>query len=90
MKLSETSPNGALYRKKAIALGAIWFAYPVVFLLGQEGLRLWSPVLDAACYTVLDLIAKVAYGLWAVSMVQHTGDVDDELPESGDRLLRGR
>jgi bacteriorhodopsin len=89
-KLSETSPNGALYRKKAIALGAIWFAYPVVFLLGQEGLRLWSPVLDAACYTVLDLIAKVAYGLWAVSMVQHTGDVDDELPESGDRLLRGR
>lgn len=85
--LSQSSPEGAIYRKKAIALGAVWFAYPIVFLIGQEGLRLWSPVIDAALFTILDLVAKVAYGLWAVSMVQHTGRVEDELPESGDRIL---
>lgn len=88
-ELSKTSPQGALYRKKAAALSIVWFAYPIVFLIGQEGFRLWSPVVDAVLFTCLDLIAKVAYGLWAVSMVQHTGDVREELPESGDRLARG-
>lgn len=88
--LSQTSPDGALYRKKAAALSLIWFAYPIVFLIGQEGFRILSPVVDAALFTILDVTAKVAYGLWAVSMVQHTGNVDEELPESGDRLVRGR
>ena len=90
MELSKTSPNGALYRKKVVALAGVWFFYPIVFLFGQEGLRLWSPVIDAVLFTCLDLIAKVAYGLWAVSMVQSTGSVEQDLPESGDRLVRAR
>ncbi len=88
-ELSLRSPEGASYRKKAAALSIVWFAYPIVFLVGQEGFRLWSPLVDAVLFTVLDLTAKVAYGLWAVSMVQHTGRVEDELPESGDRLVHG-
>ncbi len=89
-KLSETSPKGENFRKKAVVLSAVWFFYPVVFLAGQEGLRLWSPVVDAVLFTSLDLIAKVLYGLWAVSLVQHTGEVREELPESGDRLVRAQ
>lgn len=89
-ELSQSSPKGALYRKKAAALSVVWFAYPVVFLIGQEGLRLWSPVVDAALFTILDVTAKVFYGLWAVSLVQHTSNVEEELPESGDRLVRAR
>ncbi|WP_419806711.1 bacteriorhodopsin [Terriglobus sp.] len=89
-KLSEKSPEGETYRKKLPVLSIVWFLYPVVFLVGQQGLRLWSPVVDATLFTSLDLIAKVIYGLWAVSLVQHTGSVDDELPESGDRLVRNR
>ena len=87
-ELSLTSPKGHIYRKKVVALSAVWLAYPIVFLLGQEGLRLWSPVVDAVLFTCLDLVAKVAYGLWAVSMVQSTGSVQEELPESGDRLVQ--
>ncbi len=87
-KLSQSSPEGEHYQKKAAVLSIVWFAYPIVFLIGQEGLRLWSPVIDAVLFTCLDLIAKVAYGLWAVSLVQHTGRVEEELPESGDRLAR--
>lgn len=89
-ELSLSSPKGEAYRKKSVVLAGLWLAYPIVFLLGQEGLRLWSPVLDAVLYTCLDLLAKVAYGLWAISLVQHTGSVEEELPESGDRLVRGR
>jgi bacteriorhodopsin len=89
-KLSESSPEGAHYRKKAAVLSIVWFAYPLVFLIGQEGLRLWSPVVDAGLFTILDLTAKVLYGFWAISLVQHTGSVREELPVSGDRLVRGR
>jgi bacteriorhodopsin len=89
-ELSLRSPEGANYRKKAATLSIVWFAYPIVFLIGQEGLRLWSPVVDAALFTILDLTAKVLYGFWAISLVQHTGSVQEELPESGDRLVRGR
>ena len=88
-ELAKSSPDGGMYMKKAVALSALWFAYPIVFLLGQEGLRLWSPVVDAALFTCLDVTAKVAYGLWAVGMVQDMGSVAAELPESGDRLVRG-
>lgn len=88
-ELAKSSPKGQIYRKKAAVLSVVWFVYPVVFIIGQEGFRLWSPVVDAVLFTVLDLTAKVAYGLWAVSMVQHTGSVKQELPESGDRLVRG-
>ena len=87
-ELSLGSPKGEIFRKKAAALSVVWFFYPVVFLLGQEGFRIWSPVVDAVLFTCLDLVAKVAYGLWAVSLVQHTGSVEEELPESGDRLVR--
>lgn len=88
-KLSLNSPKGDAYRKKAAVLSVVWFAYPVVFLIGQEGFRLWSPVVDAVLFTVLDLIAKVAYGLWAVSMVKETSPGTEDVPASGERLVHG-
>jgi bacteriorhodopsin len=89
-KLSESSPDGAKYVKKAAALSIVWFAYPVIFILGQEGLRLWSPLYDAIFFTCFDLIAKVLYGLWAVSMVKSTDSVHNSLPGSGARLVSER
>ena len=71
--MSETNnPKGADYRSKAVVLALVWFAYPVVFLIGQEGLRLWSAGVDSLLFTCLDLTAKVLYGLWAVSLAKKT------------------
>jgi bacteriorhodopsin len=89
-RLSESSPDGKKYVKKAAVLSIVWFAYPVVFIIGQEGLRLWSPLYDAILFTCLDLIAKVLYGLWAVSMVKTTDPARDALPGSGARLASER
>ena len=69
-KLAAGGPNKADYAKKAPMLFGLWFLYPVVFLLGQEGLRYFSPVFDAVAYTILDLTTKIAYGLWAVSLAK--------------------
>jgi bacteriorhodopsin len=89
-RLSESSPDGKKYVKKAAVLSVVWFAYPIVFIVGQEGLRLWSPLYDAVLFTCLDLIAKVLYGLWAVSMVKTTDPARDALPGSGARLASER
>jgi len=67
-KLTAAGPNGADYMKKAAVLSLLWFGYPVVFILGQEGFRIWNGKADAALFVILDLTAKVAYGLWAVSL----------------------
>ncbi len=69
-KLAVAGPNGSDYMKKAPALFGLWFLYPIVFLLGQEGLRYLSPAFDAVAYTILDLTTKIAYGLWAVSLAK--------------------
>ncbi len=67
-RLTATGPNGKDFVKKASVLSLLWLAYPIVFIMGQEGVRIWSANTDAALYTILDLVAKVAYGLWAVSL----------------------
>ncbi len=92
MSLTSSEPEkGANYRKKLPALTLVWLAYPIVFIVGQEGLRLWSPVLDAAFYTCLDLIAKVLYGLWAISLAKSVTPKDkDVLEGSGARIAQGR
>lgn len=69
-RLTASEPSGADYMKKAAVLSLVWLAYPIVFIVGQEGLRLWSGSVDAALYTILDLTAKVLYGLWAVSLAK--------------------
>lgn len=87
-RLSLNSPTGDQFRRKMPVLAAIWLAYPVVFLIGQEGLRLWSGSVDAVLFTCLDLLAKVGYGLWAISMMKKA-DRGAALPESGVRVAQG-
>lgn len=71
LSLTGSEPEkGANYRKKLPILTVLWLIYPVVFILGQEGFRLWSPVVDGVLFTSLDLLAKVAYGLYGVSLAK--------------------
>ena len=89
-KLSYDSPEGEIFRKKMPVLSLVWFFYPIVFLGGQEGMRLWSAGVDATWYTALDLIAKVGYGLWAISLAKATAPRKADLPASGARLAGSR
>ena len=51
------------YTRNMPVLGVLWLLYPIVVVLGPDGLGRWSPVLATACITILDLVAKVGYGL---------------------------
>lgn len=53
------------YAQDAIVLSALWLLYPVIVLLGPDGTAVWSPVTTTALIAVVDLLAKVAYGIMA-------------------------
>ncbi len=76
------------YTGNAMFLSVIWFLYPVVFLFGTPGLKMMSPVATAAAFTILDLIAKVIYGIY--SMARAKSSTEREISErriSSDELI---
>lgn len=58
---------GAAYRKNVTFLTIVWFLYPVVFLVGPEGLKIISDPASVWAILVMDIIAKVAYAFYAAS-----------------------
>ncbi len=54
------------YVRNAILLTVLWLIYPVLVLAGPDGLGLLAPTPATAGIAVLDLVAKVAYGLVAL------------------------
>ncbi|KQT46592.1 rhodopsin [Methylobacterium sp. Leaf456] len=70
----------AAFLRNAVFLTVVWCAYPVVLLVGQDGLGFLSPALALGIVAVLDLTAKVVYGLMAT--IQTTRAVDRDLTET--------
>lgn len=55
--------TAALYAKLLGILTALWLIYPVLWLLGTEGTGAISLDTEVAVFTVIDLLAKVGFGL---------------------------
>ena len=51
----------------ASILVVLWFCYPVVWALGQEGFGVISPFWEAILYGLLDICAKVGFGFVLLS-----------------------
>ena len=68
-----------VFLRNAVFLTGVWCAYPVVLLVGQDGLGLLSPAVALAVVAILDLTAKVAYGILAT--IETTRAVDRDLAE---------
>lgn len=60
---SGVSPEASLFYPLAVALTVLWFAYPIVFLVGTEGIGAISIGLEVFLYAVLDISAKVGFGI---------------------------
>lgn len=48
----------------------LWTLYPIVWILSAEGFGLIGGTFEAVCYTVLDVVAKVGFGLLAASSLR--------------------
>jgi len=55
--------TAALYTKLLGILTVLWFIYPVLWLLGSEGTDAISLNAEVAVFAVIDLLAKVGFGL---------------------------
>ena len=54
------------YRTNAIILSVLWLIYPLILAVCPDGLGLLGDTPSVASVAVLDLVSKVAYGLFAV------------------------
>lgn len=55
------------FRINATILSVIWFIYPIILLIDPEGLHWIDSTTAVACFVILDLSAKVAYGLFSAA-----------------------
>jgi len=55
------------YGHDVAVLAVLWLLYPVVVLLGPDGLGVWSEATHTGSLTVIDLLAKVGYGLLTIA-----------------------
>lgn len=86
---NKSGPRAAkLYKANASILSAVWFAYPIIFLLGSEGIRSIDPVTTAALYTCFDVLAKVVYGIWSMAGTKAKVTADLQAGEVPDYDLR--
>ncbi|MBN2973084.1 bacteriorhodopsin [Roseomonas aeriglobus] len=61
---------GAAYGKNVAFLTVIWFLYPIVFLIGPEGLKIITDPASVGAILVMDIIAKVVYAFYAAGNLE--------------------
>ncbi|XGV97938.1 MAG: bacteriorhodopsin [Leptolyngbya sp. BL-A-14] len=59
-----------LFQTLRNTLIGLWFCYPIVWILGAEGIRFLTVETETACYALLDLAAKVGFGFILTSASQ--------------------
>jgi bacteriorhodopsin len=64
------------YRRNATILSVLWFIYPVILAVAPDGLNIVSDAFSVLVIAILDVLAKVAYGLMAVSSDSKATDRD--------------
>lgn len=82
---------GGAYAKNLAFLTVIWFLYPIVFVLGPEGLKIIADPASVWAFLVMDIVAKVVYAFYAAAnldtaLAEHGGERGGE--RGGDRAYR--
>lgn len=76
----------ALAGRLARVLTGLWFIYPVLWLLGTEGSGTIGLSTEIAVFAVIDLSAKVGFGLLLVSGARRLGEPATVQGDATDRL----
>jgi bacteriorhodopsin len=70
----------AVYVRLAALLSVLWLLYPVVWALGEEGLRAMPADVETVCFTILDILAKVVFGVMSLRAVEALPPAIEESP----------
>ena len=66
----------ASYRRSATILSVLWLVYPLILAVAPDGLNVVGDAASVLVIAVLDVLAKVVYGLMAVSADTRITDRD--------------
>ena len=66
----------ATYRRNATMLSVLWLVYPIILAVAPDGLNVVGDAFSVLVIAVLDVLAKVVYGLMAVSADERMTDID--------------
>jgi bacteriorhodopsin len=83
----EEPPVRSTYDRNDAVLTALWLAYPAVLAFGADGLGHVGPVESTAAIAVLDVLAKTAFGLMAVTRNRRLVAEDPEPREARPRVV---
>ncbi len=72
------------YRRNASILSVVWLIYPIILAVSPDGLNVVSDAVGVLVIAILDVIAKVVYGL--MSVLSDTKATDRDLAEGEPRL----
>ncbi|ABG04982.1 rhodopsin [Rubrobacter xylanophilus DSM 9941] len=64
-----------IFRTLAVLTIVLWICYPIVWLIGTEGFGAVSLSVEVFLFMVLDLLAKVGFGLLLLSSRQALSDI---------------
>ena len=67
---AQGAETASLYNKLLGILTVLWFIYPVLWILGTEGTSTISLNTEVAVFTIIDLTAKVGFGLLLVTGIK--------------------
>jgi bacteriorhodopsin len=66
---------------------SIWTAYPIVWILASTGFGVIDGAIESACYTILDVAAKVGFGFLALNSLKNLEQMEQVAPYSQERKL---
>lgn len=72
----EREDTQSSYRRNALILSVLWLIYPVVLAAAPDGLGIVSDTASVLFIAILDVLAKVVYGLMATLSDAKTADID--------------
>ncbi len=81
---SATADVQKAFKSGAVFLSVIWFLYPIVLAIGTDGTGMLSIATTAAAIAILDLVAKVVYGLSSTAALTRitTTDISENRMEA--------
>jgi len=71
------------YRRNAVILSVLWLIYPIILAVAPDGLNWVGDTVSVLAIAILDVVAKVVYGLMTVASDSKATERD--LAEAGQR-----
>jgi bacteriorhodopsin len=71
--VADGGARAALYQRLLLVLTVLWVIYPILWILGTEGTAAISLNAEVVVFTIIDLTAKVGFGILLVQGVKQFG-----------------